>query len=362
VWDNVLLLVVAGVLATLTYWFVENPVRHSRYLGKRRWASLVMGLCLIVTTLVVTGYEARRPTLDLGSVATATAGSVCHAPTTGSLAQMRGQYTDGRHPDGPAPDGPPQSVVMIGDSTACTLLPGLEAVGPSYGLQFHDGAVIGCGVVSGEQAPFYVSGLNYVAYTAKCQSDADHAEVTAIERYDPRVIVWGSTDERSSFVDSTSAGSKVLVSGSAEWKSVMLKRMNDRVDTFIAAGAKVILVLEPPATHKNPGLDSDDIAYEHLNELLKEVAARHPGEVGTVNLEPRVCPSGPPCPYLLPAFDQTHSKGGNKFACGSVMSPVPCGEQLRPDGVHYSPPASLWVAEWLVPRIAAEAKVLLSHR
>ncbi len=67
VWDNILLLLVAGVLATLTYYFFENPIRHSRFLGRRRWASLVMGLCLIAATLAVTTYEQHRPTVDLGT-------------------------------------------------------------------------------------------------------------------------------------------------------------------------------------------------------------------------------------------------------------------------------------------------------
>ena len=61
VWDNVLLLLVAGVLATLTYYFFENPIRHSRFLGKRRWASLVMGLCLIAATLAVTTWSNTGP-------------------------------------------------------------------------------------------------------------------------------------------------------------------------------------------------------------------------------------------------------------------------------------------------------------
>ena len=67
VWDNVLLLLLAGVVATLTYYLFENPIRHSRLLARRKWASLLMGLCLIVATLAVTTYEQRRPTVILGS-------------------------------------------------------------------------------------------------------------------------------------------------------------------------------------------------------------------------------------------------------------------------------------------------------
>ena len=82
VWDNILLLLLAGVLATLTYYFFENPIRHSRFLARRRWASVVMGLCLVAATLVVTTYEQHRPTVDLGAIATASSGSDCPSPRT----------------------------------------------------------------------------------------------------------------------------------------------------------------------------------------------------------------------------------------------------------------------------------------
>jgi peptidoglycan/LPS O-acetylase OafA/YrhL len=37
-WESILLLVFAGVVATLTYYLFENPIRHPRYLARRRWA------------------------------------------------------------------------------------------------------------------------------------------------------------------------------------------------------------------------------------------------------------------------------------------------------------------------------------
>ncbi len=361
VWDNVLLLLIATVAAAATYRLLENPVRHAKSLVGRPVASVVLGLCLVGATLAVTTVEERRPTVNLGSIATATTGSSCTVPPR-VVSRLRSTYSS-RRQDSSNPFGAAdQSVVVIGDSTSCTLLPGLVAVGPTYGLQFHAGAVVGCGIVSGQAAPNYEDGVNLSAYTAKCQAEADQTESAAIGRYDPRIVVWGSTDERSSFVVQ-GPGSKVLASGSRQWHAVMLRRMNGRVDSLLATGARVILVLEPAAVHPNPGIDADDIAYGRMNALLREVAAQHPDQVGVVNLQPRVCPSGPPCPYVVPEFNPTPPGGGQKFACGAVMSPVPCDKTLRPlDGLHYTPAGALWVAEWLVPRIAAVGKELLSHR
>jgi peptidoglycan/LPS O-acetylase OafA/YrhL len=359
VWDNVLLLLVAVVAAAVTYRWLENPVRHARSLVGRPVVSVALGLCLVGATLAVTTVEERRPTVNLGSLATATTGSGC-TPSPSLVSHLRSTYSS-RHPDSLKPFGVAnQSVVVIGDSTSCTLLPGLAAVGPTYGMQFHSGAVIGCGIVSGQLAPVYEGQENLSAYTAKCQAEADHDEYSAIERYDPRIVLWGSTDERSSLAVQ---GGQVLVSGSPQWHAVMMKRINERVESLLATGAKVILVLEPASVHQSPGIDSNDIEYERMNAMLREVAAQHPDEVGLVNLQPRVCPAGPPCPYVVPGFNPPLSQARQTFACGPVKSPVPCDETLRPlDGLHYTATASLWVAEWLVPRISAEAKELLSHR
>ncbi len=359
VWDNVALLVVATLAATVTYRLLENPVRHSALLRRKRWNSILAGVCLIGATLAVTTYERQRPTVDLGSLASATSGSVCHSPSSSVVSELRSAYSSAGSHATRDTDAPSQTVLIVGDSTACTLLPGLAAVGPSYGMQFENGAVIGCGIVSGELAPAYVYGVNIESSTDACQGEANRAETLAIDRYRPSLIVWGSTDEHSSIVD----GGRVVNTGSAEWESVMLRRMETRVRQFLATGARVILVLEPPEVHSLPGAnpgnigeylntplahgqgspDSEDVAYGRMNALLREVANQHPDKVAVVNLETRVCFSGPPCPYVVDAYDP---------------NPTSVQQILRPDGLHYFAAGSLWVAKWLVPRIAAASKGL----
>jgi hypothetical protein len=349
IWDNVGLLLIATLIAILSYRLLENPVRHSRFLGRRRWASVAIGLCLVAATLAVTTYEQRRPTVDLGSIATATSGALCPSPSQNVVSGLRSTFTSGHlHP---TTSSYLQQVAVIGDSTSCTLLPGLQAVGPSYGMQFENGAVIGCGVVSGEVDPAYINGQNVDGYTDKCQGDANLAETEAIERFRPSLIVWGSTEEHDSIVVDTPTGSKVLTAGSREWKTVMLQRIDDRVGQFVATGARVVLLLEPPQVHTGSQQgppNSTDRAYRQMNALLTEVAGRHPGHVATVDLEARVCPSGPPCPYVV----------GGLSSSGAATLTQAMAKFLRPDLVHYSFAGSLWVARWLVPRIAEAAKQL----
>ena len=363
VWDNVGLLLIAAVAAIVTYLLVENPIRHSKFLIGRRFASIVLGACLVGATVLLATYEIRQPTIDLGSIATATSGSACHSPAPSVVSALRARDLAKGNPGPRDLAGPDQSVLLVGDSTACTLLPGLQAVGPAYGMQFQNGAVIGCGIVSGELAPANEFGSNVVAYTRSCQGEANGAETAGLEHAHPGLVVWASTDERNSIVVSTSSGGKILNAGSAEWTRVLAERMDARVQKFISSGAKVIMLLEPPEVHSVPGAnaenvlqllntaaahgagkpDAEDAAYADMNTLLRKVAAKYPRDVAVVDLQTRVCKSGPPCPYVVDGYN---------------AHPSSVQQVVRPDGIHYLADGSRWVAQWLVPRIKTAAQGL----
>jgi len=338
VWENLLLLAVALAVSIATYLFVENPVRHAKALSTRRWASIVLGLCLVAATLAVTSIERHRPTVELGNFANVTAGSVCPSPKPGDVTKLRATSPSLVTASRSGPNGQPESVLVVGDSTACSLLVGLQAVGPAYGLRFENAALVGCGVVGGTLAPYYYNGVNLEAYTKGCQGEANLVESSAIERFHPRLILWGSTWEHSAIQVQTRSGSEVLEPGTPGWKSVMLRRTNARIDAFLGLGSKVVMLEEPPPGGKDhPPLDA---AYAQMNRVLQEVASGHPGRVALIDLGARVCPSGPPCPAVVDAYN---------------AHPADLEQLLRTDGLHYLPPAALWVSEWLVPRIAAVA-------
>ncbi len=343
VWDNVWLLLLATGLATLTYLLLENPVRHARLLTHHRWLSIALGLVLIGVTVVVTSSEQQRPQLDLGSIATVASRSVCPSPRPSEVAHLASSY-DASRPVPPSTVSLDRSVVVVGDSTSCTLLPGLDAVGPSYGLQIHNGAVVGCGIVSGQITPFYtVGGANIEAYTAGCQDEANNAESAAITRYHPQLVVWGSTDESRGIVVGNRAGTTTLEPGTAAWHSVMLRRMDNRTNQFIDAGSRVVLLEEPPPIQSGTAVTPTDVDYERMNALLREVSAQHPQRVAVVDLSARVCPAGPPCPFVLD---------------GQGSTSATAVDAVRPDGLHYTSTGALWVARWLVPQIIAAAKGL----
>ena len=268
------------------------------------------------------------------SLAAANTGNVCQTPTKVGVSALRSMYEASGN-SRPVQESRTIKVVVIGDSTACTMLPGLYAVGPSYGLTFENGAAIAVRrreprgrarvLRRRESGPVLkdLSGQGQSRESAAIRAAAGH----------PQIILWASTEERASLVES-GPGNDVLTAGSPQWRAVLLQRMNARLRGLLGTGAKVILLLEPPFVNdgspKRP--TSSDQSFERLNAVLREVAREHPGRVGVINLSDRVCPSGPPCPM---------------FVNGLVV---------RPDFAHYGPSGSLWVAEWLTPRIFKAAQ------
>jgi hypothetical protein len=315
-------------LATLTYYFFENPFRHSRYLGRRAWASLVVGLCLIAATLVVTTTEIHlheqggSATQDLAGLKTAVR---CPLPTKADVASLRGNATP------PSPKFHAR-VLVVGDSTACTMLPGLEAEGGLAGIKVEDAAVIGCGEVSGTIAPDYVNGSNINGPSRYCQRRTNAAVKSALKLGRPNVVVWSSSWEREPLLVGSGSHQKVLKPGSSEWVHVLMQRLTKRVRLFTDTGATVFMLTQPPfvepgtPTHPTP----EDEDFLRLNSLLAKFARNRP-HVVLLNLSTLVCPGGPPCQILVNHID------------------------LRGDGAHYTLDGSLYVARWLLPQLGISA-------
>ena len=263
-WDNVLLILASVVLATLTYRFIENPVRHSRFLVSRRWASVVLGVCLVAATLTVATVELNQhpggALADNGLTGTVM-GDACPSPSSHEVRTLMGT-------------GPGVShrivarVMVVGDSTACTMLPGLEAVTAPAGVQIENAAVIGCGVVSGEIAPDYTNGVNVNALSSKCQSEASAQVKRALRSGKPNVVLWGSSWEREGLVVGQGTHKKVLQPGSPQWYSVLTQRMNQRLKEFTDTGATVVMLSQAPfvpvGTHPKDSPSSDE-EFARLN-------------------------------------------------------------------------------------------------
>jgi peptidoglycan/LPS O-acetylase OafA/YrhL len=316
------------VLAVTTYRLLENPIRHSGYFIARRWVSLALGASLIISSFAVATVELHAhgsEALATPGLAALGTGVACPPPTQQEL-----RLLDGTGPG--MSDRVVARILLVGDSSACTMLPGLEAVGGPAGVRVEDASVIGCGVVSGEIAPSFTDGRDVNATTRTCQQRAIASEDRALHAGRPNVVVWASSWERTALVVGSGTHQTVVVPGSPQWYAVLLNRMETRVRTFTSIGATVVMLTQPPfAESGSPSSTTQsDVEFERLNALLTRFAA-HTRHVRVVNLSAHVCPSGPPCPVIVDNI------------------------WVRPDDAHYGTEGSLWVARWLMPQLGINA-------
>ena len=231
-------------------------------------------------------------------------------------------------------DQPAHSVVarimVVGDSTACTMLAGLEAVGNPTGVQIENATIIGCGVVSGEIAPDNVDSKNLNSSTATCQRAANRTEQKALRSGPPNVVLWSSSWERAPLLVGTGDQQRAVQPGTQEWYTVLRKRMTARVRVFTSTGATVYMLTQAPfwlpAEKPGSGPTPADLQFERLNDFLTNFAKRTP-HVRVLNLAQKICPSGPPCPLTV------HNVW------------------VRGDGAHYTPTGALWTSRWVMRQL-----------
>src|SRR5262249_46981242 len=139
--------------------------------------------------------------------------SPCAAPSTEELHAAR-RGLPGRDPR----VAPGNTVLLVGDSLACSLLPGLEAVGRRADFRVVQSVVTGCGVVSGETAPTH--GEATMVGTRDCPQLVDRQERRALGRAHPDLVVWLSSWERMNMrIDG-----RVVAAGSRSADVILLGR------------------------------------------------------------------------------------------------------------------------------------------
>jgi peptidoglycan/LPS O-acetylase OafA/YrhL len=223
-------------------------------------------------------------------------------------------------------------VLLLGDSTACSLFPGMKAVGDEVGASVAQAAVFGCGVASGEITT--TRGEQITPHTERCPQMVDAAETPAVAVMRPDVVVWMSIWEKSDVI----AGGSTLVSGTPSGDAEMLRRMDAALARVTRYGAKVVLVtVAAPAPNDAQGATNssnavDDAGYARLDSIDRRFAQRHPDQVTIVDLAHRLCPDGPPCPEDVD------------------------GLRMRPDGRHFTPTAATIEAKWMMPAIIEAAR------
>ncbi len=374
--------VVTLVLASLSYWLVEEPIRSRhlpRALAARRpparlvrfgplpgFAASGIAVVAVVAVLAVSSEGAPSepnyltvsddealasvqappppPPPDRAAGAPSTTGrpapapvapAASGAPPTTAVPGPSGPF-DAAAPmvvdpeataDPAALRGRPLRVMVAGDSVAWSLGWEVEPL-LDPGLRVDLRALIGCGVMPPE-GRWVSGGTGPQGYAAVCP-EAPEVESLGLEGRPDVVLLWLGAWE---VYDQVVAGERLEVGG-ARYAEVLEARIQERIDRYRAVGAPTVMPVVPCFGEDAAGSQDDERRegdrVRWVNARIRAVAARNPGWVRLID------PSGKLCDGR-----------------GQALGATPDGIVLREDGSHFDADAAAWLWNgWLGGQLA----------
>jgi peptidoglycan/LPS O-acetylase OafA/YrhL len=198
----------------------------------------------------------------------------------------------------------PRRVVVVGDSVAYTLFPGLRDNEARSHLYFLTAARTGC-PLDIEETELHMEGQDPVHLDRPAYCQWPHVWPPMIRRADPDVVValWGLWDLYDPDVNGTR-----LVVGTPGWTAFMESTLNHALDILTARGARVVILT-------TPYIDSNNHRVDTLNALFRTVAARRPKRVSVIDIQPAMT-------YLSPQrWDGVHFTAAGADLLGRVVVP-----------------------------------------
>jgi peptidoglycan/LPS O-acetylase OafA/YrhL len=285
--------------ATLSYYFLELPIRRGRWLRgpATRAVVPVVGIATAAVIVVATSGATPPPRFLVATPDSVVKTRPAAAPVA-PLQQSEAQLGVTR-------------MLLLGDSVADTLGNELRATAATHGVAFEAYTRPGCGMTT--VVPLLDSGAE-VPWGEACASDTAKYQRDAIEGVAPDVVLWLSTWETSDGI----AGDATVRFGSRAADDALLAELEAGRDRLVAGGARLVLVTVPPpaeTSEVHPLRADEAIRRRHLGVLFRRFAARHPADVGVADLSAIVCPRGDPCAasvdgVVLRPYDGNHFEGG----------------------------------------------------
>jgi peptidoglycan/LPS O-acetylase OafA/YrhL len=319
-------LAVTLTVATLSWYYLEQPILHGRRITGWRPALVAPAAAAAVAVLFVTLPGAvsapsivfsavHRPALALAAPApsapTAPAAPAAVAPVA---LPVTGPVAVATPP--PPPPPPVRRILMLGDSVAQTLGRGLERWGPAHGVTVVNSARYYCGIVRGGRMGAMLGRTNNTC------GDWSRTWPNLLDRIHPDVVVMLSTIWDVGARQRDEWGPNYLNEGDARFDQFTIDEWGRAADLLRSRGARVVWLTSPCSAQEG---QTSTARYANAMYLPALVRAH---SVLKVDLSARVCPGG--------AFtDRLGTVDGG-----------------RPDGVHFSDPGADWVAAWLGPRLA----------
>ena len=311
-------------LATASFYLVELPIRRGAL--RRRWA-----LTLAPSVFVATGAAVIVATAGAAPPPAYLQGGPDSLLTSAPTAQIPAPA-----PPGPAPEAalapqpgapaaaPARRIVLVGDSLAQSLLPGLNDAAIEHGVQLFPASVPGCGVLGGQ--PVDLGGTTF-KWSDDCENAIPKYQTARIAQYRPDVVMWLSIWDRTERI----VGGRRVSPLTIEGRQAFLGLIDEAATRLTATGARLVMLTVAPAapSDEDPNPPHDEGVVQ-MNRLIREYGRAHPDRVAIVDMATFLCPNGEPCPESVGGIRPRHR-----------------------DGNHFEPDTAGWVARQVMPQVIA---------
>jgi peptidoglycan/LPS O-acetylase OafA/YrhL len=303
---------VTFVVAVLSWYLVETPVRQMTFGSWKSWAWVPVGAAAVAGTLFVTA-----------SVSAAASPNVLADPK--AVDAQLATYENGAFPAG----GHQVRVLVVGDSLSLTVGFWLTPYASRYDVVLRGRALDGCGLATAVPYNFHGTPSYPLAPCASWPTlwGNDVAQLK------PQVVVliigfWEAMDRVYQ--------GRYQHLGDPSFDAYERANLERAVSVLGAGGTHVVLMTSPyydsgEQLDGQPWDEDDPGRVDILNSMIESVAAQHPGQVSVVPLNKYLDPDG----HYTASID------------GQVMRFA--------DGVHTTQEAGTYLAPKILPQLAAAA-------
>jgi peptidoglycan/LPS O-acetylase OafA/YrhL len=262
------------LVATVSFYVVEEPIRRGRLRSFTEWRAWLM------TSGAVLGVVAVTVVATLPSAADA-------APATLS------------RPTGAQYSGPIVKLAVFGDSVASRLglAMSLNNIQQSYNVDLQNGALIGCGVLRSTE---YIAHGIPDPMAASCNSGTPASQqwpaqwAGDLAQFHPNVVAvlvgrWEISDRL--------INGQWMHIGEPAFDTLLKQSLEQAVSVAGSTGAQVMLMTAPcfdsgEQNNGQPWPEDSATRLEDYNNILRQVGSEHPGNTEVYDLGAQLCPGG----------------------------------------------------------------------
>jgi peptidoglycan/LPS O-acetylase OafA/YrhL len=293
------------IVATASFYLVEEPIRRGRMRSLTEWKAWLMTSTACLGVVVIT--------------VAATLPSTAEAAST--VRMVGAEYS-----------GPPVKVAIFGDSVAWRLGFAMLASQPqnNYDVNLYNGAIVGCGVLRSSE---YMAHGVPDPMISQCNTSTPQSGqwpalwMGDLSQFRPNVVVLLAGRWE---VDDRMIDGRWMHIGQPTFDADLHAALEQAVDVASSTGALMVMMTSPcfDSGEQDNGLPWPEDSATRLaeyNSMVRQVAAQHPSTVKVLDFDAMVCPGG----QFTTSFNGIQIRDG--------------------DGVHIVPTAA--AGQWLDARV-----------